>query len=106
MSSRVWDPDDERPALPVPWRQVRSSGPSLSSAAQEELRDQTSRLEQLCEQRVHEARAAGLREGEAAGRGLASVQVQPLIAQLSRTISDLSQLRAQLRREAESDMIK
>jgi flagellar assembly protein FliH len=96
----------EGSASAVPWRQVRSAAADLTPAMQEELRDQAAQIEKACEQRVRDARAAGLREGEAAGRGKASAQVEPVIAQLSRTIADLSQLRPQLRRQAEGDMIK
>jgi len=104
MSSRVWEPNDEQPATPVPWRQVTGT-PSLTPAMQQEMQGQLAQLEQVCEQRVREARAAGMRDGEAAGRGKASAQIEPVIAQLSRTIADLAALRPRLRREAESDMI-
>ncbi len=58
------------------------------------------------DQRIQEAHAAGVREGEAAGRGRASAELQPVIERLSRTIQEIAGLRARMRREAEGDLLR
>jgi flagellar assembly protein FliH len=58
------------------------------------------------QQNLREARAAGVKEGEATGKKSALAELQPLIDRLARTIEELSQLRAHLRRDAEADMVK
>jgi flagellar assembly protein FliH len=63
-------------------------------------------LERQCEQRVREARAAGLLEGEAAGRNRAVAEVQPVVQRLGRAIEELSGLRARFRKQAEADTLK
>jgi len=47
-----------------------------------------------------------MREGEVAGRSRAAAELQPMVERLARTIDELSQLRAHLRKDAESDMVK
>ena len=61
---------------------------------------------QKIEFELREARAAGLREGEAAGRTKATAELQPVIERLSRSIDDISGMRARLRREAEKDLVR
>ena len=71
--------------------------------------DPAARIAQLqlqMEQRVREAHAAGLKEGEAAGRSRAAAELQPVIERLSKAIEDLAGLRPRLRRDAETDMLK
>jgi flagellar assembly protein FliH len=65
-------------------------------------------LERECmwEQRAREAHAAGVREGEAAGRAEAAAEVQPVIEKLGCAIGEISSLRARLRREAEADLVR
>jgi flagellar assembly protein FliH len=64
------------------------------------------RIEREWQQRVVEARAAGAREGEAAGRSRAAAELQPLIERLARTVDEVAGLRPRLRREAEADLVK
>ncbi len=59
-------------------------------------------LETNMQRRVAEARS----EGEAAVRAQAQAQVQPLLGQLAKSIQDIAELRAKLRHEAETDLIK
>jgi len=106
MSSKVRLPGDEYPATPVVWRQVRADYPPLTAQMQDDPQAQVSRIERQCVERVCEARAAGMREGEAAGRSLAAAELQPVIERLSRSIEDLGRLRPQLRKEAEGDMVR
>jgi flagellar assembly protein FliH len=47
-----------------------------------------------------------VREGEAAGRNRAAAELQPVIERLSRTIHEIAGLRARMRREAESDLLR
>ncbi len=58
------------------------------------------------ERRVAEARAAGLREGEAEGRSRAAAEAQPILERLARSIDEVAALKPRLRREAEADTIK
>jgi len=106
MSSKVRLPDDAHPANPVTWRQVRAGVPQLAAHVQDDIHEQISRIEQQCAERVREARAAGMREGEAAGRSQAATELKPVVERLSRAIEELGQLRPQLRKDAEADMVK
>ena len=106
MSSKLRPPEDHQPAAPMAWRQVRPGGSLLPSKTLDELRAEMSRLEQESEQRVREARAAGIREGEAAGRSQAAAEIQPVIDRLSRSVEELAHLRPQLRKDAEADMVR
>jgi flagellar assembly protein FliH len=106
MLSKVLLPDDEQPSRPPVWRQVRAEHAQPAEEEQQNFEAQVSRLEQQCEQRVREAQAAAMRDGEAAGRTSAAAEFQPVIERLSRAIEELGQLRPRLRKEAEADMIK
>ena len=105
MSSKLRLPEDSDPTSPVVWRQVRS-GASQGAAPSDELRAEMSRLEQQCDERVREARAAGVREGEAAARSQAAAELRPVIDRLSRSLEELAELRPQLRKDAEGDMVR
>jgi len=108
MSSKVFMPDDGWSANPVSWPQVETVSDDPKSAAEfdRELSAQVEQLRQQYEQRVQEARAAGMREGEAAGRARATAEFQPALERLARSIEDIANLRARLRKEAEADMVK
>ena len=69
-------------------------------------RERLAALQQQAEQRVREAHAAGLREGEAAGRQRAAAEMQPAIDRLARSVQEIAGLRSRLRAEAEADLIK
>jgi flagellar assembly protein FliH len=58
------------------------------------------------ELRIKEAHAAGVREGEAAGRKRAASELEPVMERLERTIAELCALRPRLRREAEADLVR
>jgi flagellar assembly protein FliH len=62
--------------------------------------------EQAFEETLRSARAAALREGEAAGRSRAMAELQPVLERLAATIADLAAFRPRLRREAEADMLQ
>jgi flagellar assembly protein FliH len=105
---RVVLPDEELEVTAIAWRQV---GPAAAGARETgegnpDLADQIRQVRQQCEQRVAEARATGLREGEAAAHVRATAEAQPAIERLARSIEDLAQIRARLRKQAEADTIK
>jgi len=108
MSSKLRPPDGAG-AVPFAWKEVAlppgeaRPGPALEkpgpAAAEAHARRQA-------EQREREARAAGYREGEAAGKKSAAAELEPVLARLTRSIEEMAGLRAALRREAESDMLR
>jgi len=109
MSSRLLLPDDSREVAPMVWRQLFSisqaavvARPDPASSTAEDR----ARTEHECEQRVAEARVAGAREGEAAGRSRAMGEVQILLSRLAESIDEMAALRSRLRREAEADTVK
>jgi flagellar assembly protein FliH len=55
---------------------------------------------------LEQARKEGFRQGEAAGRNRATAELQPVLEKLARSIEELAALRPQLRRDAESDMLR
>ncbi len=109
MSSRVREPDDTSGVEPLVWRQMHASGPARTGVDAEEppnSREQLAQLQQQYEQRAREAHAAGVREGEAAGRQRAGAELQPVIDRLARSIEEIGGLRARLRAEAEADLVQ
>jgi flagellar assembly protein FliH len=107
MSSKVFPPDDPRVVAPVVWRQVHGAAdPPETTREEPESSARLDLSEQQCEERVRQARAAGMREGEAAGRQAAGLELQPVIARLARSIEELATMRPRLRREAEADVVK
>jgi flagellar assembly protein FliH len=105
--ARVIESESEVEVTPVVWRRVGAAvAAGKPEAATPDLTAQIQRMEQQCEQRVKEARAAGLREGEAAARTRAAAEVQPVLEKLARSIEDLAQIRGRLRKQVEGDTIK
>src|SRR5262249_22105714 len=82
-----------------------TSGGPVSAAPNVEESRPTEDMRQQAEQQLHNARAQGYREGEAAGRAQAAAEVRPVIERLSRSIDEIGGFRARLRREAEADTI-
>lgn len=104
MSCKVVPPGAARPAALHEWRQVHKdprTGAGLASAASE----RTAGLERECARRVEAAHAAGLREGEEAGRRRAAAEIQPAVERLARSAAEISAMRGRLRREAEADLV-
>ncbi len=94
---------------PVSWRQVDTDAEDKGTGTGRPERDsgvQLAELQQQYEAKVREAHAAGLREGEAAGRSRATAEVKPALDRLARSVEEVANLRARLRREAEADMVK
>lgn len=63
-------------------------------------------MQRAAEQRARDAHAAGLKEGEAAGRQRAAAEMQPVMDRLARSIEEIGSLRGRLRAEAEADMVR
>lgn len=83
--------------------------PQQSATAAETIAALQQRIVQLeasLEIRCGEARQAGYREGEAAGRNQANAQLQPLLDKLARSIQEIADIRPRLRAEAEADLLK
>ncbi len=111
MSCKVFDADAPQGSAPVPWKQIRQGGgPGGGKAAPEPPQaESANRIEQLrqeWEQKAREAHAAGIRQGEAAGRKSAAAEYQAVVEKFAQTAGEIGQLRARLRREAEADTLK
>jgi flagellar assembly protein FliH len=109
MSSRIRRRDDASGGVRVAWKQVPLSDADQGRSAATrppDVAEATARIEQQSEQRVRDARAAGIREGEAAGRKRAAAELEPVLERLARSIEELAGLRAKMRREAEADMLR
>ena len=109
MSSKVRQPDDTSGVEPLVWRQMHASGPArlgVDTAEPPDSRERLAQVQRENEQRVREAHAAGLREGEAAGRQRAAAELQPVIDRLARSIEEIGGLRGRLRAEAEADLVQ
>lgn len=106
--ARAIPPEDEPKVTAMAWRVVGPAAPAQAKATEStpDMTAQINQIQQQCEQRIADARAAGLREGEAAARTRAAAEVQPVIEKLTRSIDDLVQIRARLRKQAEGDTIK
>jgi flagellar assembly protein FliH len=109
MSSRILPSDDNPEAAPVIWRRVLSGETPHSTATQAPLPEDASRIAQLqqqAEQRVRESYAAGMRDGEAAARSRSAADLQQMMERMARSIDETAGLRARMRAEAESDMVR
>jgi flagellar assembly protein FliH len=107
MSCKVLEPDEPKEAVPVPWKRIgQQKGAGAPACSPAEPQPELDQLRQEWEQRVRDARAAGFREGETAGRERAAAEFQAIVERFSETIGEFGQLRARLRREAEADTLK
>src|SRR5436305_6807114 len=104
MSSRVFEPDGPRSAGSFVWRQVAKA--AAQTAAGGPAEGISKEASHQWEQRIAEARAAGVREGEAAGRSRASAEMQAALERLAQSVQEMASLRSRLRREAEADTVK
>jgi flagellar assembly protein FliH len=106
--ARVVSAEEHLEVTAVAWRQVGRAAVAAREAEEGNagLAAQIREVRQQCEQKVAEARAAGLREGEAAAQARAAAEVKAAIERLARSIEDLAQIRVRLRKQAEGDTIK
>lgn len=109
MSSKLVRPDDRHSIEPMVWRTVAAgdcgAGFLLQGMVPGEAAGGLDRDRGL-EQRIREAHALGVREGEASGYKRAAAELQPVIARLCRSIEDIGSLRARLRGESERDLVR
>ncbi|HUI79696.1 MAG TPA: FliH/SctL family protein [Bryobacteraceae bacterium] len=106
MSSKVLPPDDPQPVTPMPWRIIESATrPGAAAVSPSGAKTSYSEPSGL-DHGIQEAHAAGVREGEAAGRNRAAAELQPVIERLSRSIQEIAGMRARMRREAETDLLR
>src|SRR4051794_15074419 len=106
MSSRVFEPDGPYPAETLVWRQVAAARPAPQTTAARPAEALPEEADRAWEQRVAEARAAGLREGEATGRSRVAAETQAALERLAASVEEMASLRSRLRREAEADTVK
>jgi len=111
MSSKVFPLGDNRIVSPVVWRLVGSATMAQdtkepSPDAAQDAAAQMAQLETQYQQKVRDARAAGVREGEIAGRNRAAAELQPVLERLTRSVQEIANLRTRLRREAEADVVQ
>jgi flagellar assembly protein FliH len=108
MSSKIVLPGEKKEDVgPVQWRQVGATGISQEAAkSAPDPAAQMAELEARYRQKAREAHDAGAREGEIAGRNRAAGELQPVIERLTRSIQEMANLRARLRREAEADVVQ
>jgi len=107
MSSDVAVPGDPRSSTPISWRRVQATGRvTVPSEAATPSPAALLRADAKLEERIKEAHAAGMQEGEAAGQSRAAAELQPVLERLERSITELAGLRARLRKEAEADLVR
>lgn len=92
-------------ALKEPSRELSKDDPAQAERLAA-LQKRITELETSLEQRSREARDAGYREGEAAGRNQANAQMQAMMEKLARSIQEIADARPKLRAEAEGDLLK
>ena len=113
MHSKILRGEAALAAEPVVWRRVGApwSGPAVpgrgpdprESAA---LQARVAELEREAERREQAAYRKGLDQGRAAGEQEAAARLKPILDRFAQTIAELSSHRRQLRRDAETDLVK
>ena len=114
MSSRIVLPGDGVVVGPVLWRPLGAVAAAPQSAeisapdnsAHLAQMAQIAQLEAQYQQKVREAHAAGVHEGEISGRNRAGAEMQPVMERLTRSIQEIANMRARLRHEAEGDVVQ
>jgi flagellar assembly protein FliH len=102
----IASPEREQPSSPPsPAGREIPNGDQISAERVAALQRRIAELETSSEQRSREARDAGYREGEAAGRAQANAQVQQLLEKLAKSIQEIAEARPKLRAQAESDLL-
>ena len=107
MSSRILPPDTAAAARPVAWRRMHEAAESQAEApAAPDPAQVLAQVRAECEQKIREAHAAGLREGEARARSASAAEMEAMLNRMAVAVAEISGLRARLRREAEEDLIR
>lgn len=84
----------------------RSEPPAGPAPEVLELHGRIIDLERALERDVRQARDAGFREGEAAGRERSAADLQPVLERLARSLADVVTLRTRIRRDAEAELVQ
>ena len=96
-----------RTNVPTPlFRKEPASAVEAPSQEAQLLKQRVAQLEADLRSQVQQAREAGRREGESAGREQARSELQPVMERVTRTIADLGTLRTRIRHESETDLVK
>jgi flagellar assembly protein FliH len=113
MQSKILRGEAALAAEPVPWRRAGpgaagSPAPALGGDPRESaaLKTRVAELEREIERREQAALRKGLDQGRAAAAQEAAAQLKPLLERFAATINELSSHRRQLRRDAETDVVK
>jgi flagellar assembly protein FliH len=110
MSSRLLTGDEAAVCEAMPWSTAGAPAPrntpqiaaAPAGPRQEDLRAKIASLEQGLTQ----ARAAARAEGEAHAKQQAQMELQPVLQKLAAAIHECGELRARLREQAESDLVR
>ena len=102
MSSRMYLPDEGKASEPLHLRAVegRFQEGALATQTDEERRRRE------VEVRLHQARAAGQQEGQAAAREQAAEELKGILERTARSLEEIGTLRHRLRRDAEADLVQ
>jgi flagellar assembly protein FliH len=95
-----------RPVSAAAAAEAEEAVPAAPATPAVDYTAQIAAMERESEQRIRAARSAGFTEGEATGRTRAAAELKPVLERLARSIEEVGQLRARLRREAEADMLR
>ena len=85
----------------IPFQPSASLDPETAA-----LRNRLVEMEHAAQQALEAGKRQAFAAGEAAGRTQASVELQPVLDQLAKSLEELSSLRPRLREEAESDVVQ
>jgi flagellar assembly protein FliH len=104
-TSRVLRTDEHSGVTPIWWRDTGSPPPNPVVAGERRASERPGSTPER-ERIEREAYQRGFAEGIATGKEQATVEVQPVLDRLSRTLGELSALRSRIRRDAEKDLLK
>jgi len=110
--SRVLRPEELPSATNIWWQEasvaqrppqsIVSRTEATAPANPEPAGERNIEIEQLEKEAYHR----GFSEGKGVGRQQAATELQPVLDRLTRSLAELSSLRARIRKEAESDLVK
>lgn len=113
MSSKVLDPAAGAAAEKLVWRPAGQPAarpvplpPAAGQARTGEAERPPGEWQMEAERRAAEARQAGYREGEAAGRHTAAADLRPVMERLARSIEELASIRPAALVQAEAGLLK
>lgn len=104
MSSKVYGPQDAKPAAPIAWRPA--GGTPIQTVQPGGAAHSGSPAQAAGLDRIQTAHQQGRAEGEAAGLQRAMERLDPVMAQLNALLLELASQRKRLRMEAEEDTVK